>query len=169
MNEFQDLLVSQLRTDVESICLPEGRRVGSPGHRRAREILCGAFARWAASRGVETISKCRTRTTASRSATWQGWSAGRTLGWHHCWWGPTPTAPSMRHAPATTRPKSRSPWLRGSDPCWNAAAWLHSPAGQMWTASSNPSCRSARDDRIVSSSLRPHGALRAAFSRVEIR
>ena len=40
MNELIPSLVSQLRADVESICLPEGRMVGSPGHRRAREILC---------------------------------------------------------------------------------------------------------------------------------
>src|SRR5262245_16191571 len=39
INAPENLLLS-LRTDVESICLPEGRKVGSPGHRRAREVLC---------------------------------------------------------------------------------------------------------------------------------
>jgi len=32
-------LVSALRVDVEAICLPDGRMVGSPGHRLARELL----------------------------------------------------------------------------------------------------------------------------------
>lgn len=31
--------VRQLRADVESICFPRGRVVGSPGHRKARKIL----------------------------------------------------------------------------------------------------------------------------------
>ena len=39
MNDAQGWLLSQLRRDVESICLPEGRVVGSPGHRRARPVL----------------------------------------------------------------------------------------------------------------------------------
>ena len=40
MNEPHPSLVSQLRADVESICLPKGRKVGSPGHRKVREVLC---------------------------------------------------------------------------------------------------------------------------------
>ena len=32
--------VRQLRADVESICFPRGRMVGSPGHRKARKVLC---------------------------------------------------------------------------------------------------------------------------------
>jgi hypothetical protein len=32
--------VRQLRADVESICFPRGRMVGSPGHRQARKVLC---------------------------------------------------------------------------------------------------------------------------------
>ena len=32
-------LVSALRADVEAICLPKGRMVGSPGHRIVRELL----------------------------------------------------------------------------------------------------------------------------------
>ena len=31
----------QLKTDVEAICFPKGRRVGSAGHRKAREFLVG--------------------------------------------------------------------------------------------------------------------------------
>ena len=31
--------VRQLRADVEAICLPRGRVVGSPGHRGARRVL----------------------------------------------------------------------------------------------------------------------------------
>lgn len=30
----------QLRADVEAICFPRGRMVGSPGHRKARKVLC---------------------------------------------------------------------------------------------------------------------------------
>lgn len=30
----------QLRADVESICFPRGRMVGSPGHKKARKVLC---------------------------------------------------------------------------------------------------------------------------------
>jgi hypothetical protein len=32
--------VRQLRADVEAICFPRGRVVGSPGHRKARKVLC---------------------------------------------------------------------------------------------------------------------------------
>jgi hypothetical protein len=32
--------VRQLRADVESICFPRGRMVGSAGHRKARKVLC---------------------------------------------------------------------------------------------------------------------------------
>lgn len=32
--------VRQLRADVEAICFPRGRMVGSPGHRKARKVLC---------------------------------------------------------------------------------------------------------------------------------
>jgi hypothetical protein len=32
--------VRQLRDDVESICFPRGRMVGSPGHKKARKVLC---------------------------------------------------------------------------------------------------------------------------------
>ena len=48
MNELMPSLVSTLNADVDAICLPEGRMVGSPGHRivrgrlarRLREIGC---------------------------------------------------------------------------------------------------------------------------------
>jgi hypothetical protein len=39
MNASKRSLVRQLRTDVASICLPEGRMVGSPGHRIVQERL----------------------------------------------------------------------------------------------------------------------------------
>ena len=39
MNELMPSLVSALRADVDAICLPEGRMVGSPGHRLVRERL----------------------------------------------------------------------------------------------------------------------------------
>ena len=39
MNELMPSLVSALRADVDAICLPEGRIVGSPGHRVVRERL----------------------------------------------------------------------------------------------------------------------------------
>ena len=39
MNELMPSLVSALHADVEAICLPEGRMVGSPGHRIVRERL----------------------------------------------------------------------------------------------------------------------------------
>jgi Peptidase family M28 len=39
MNELKPALVSELRADVDSICLPNGRMVGSPGHRTVRELL----------------------------------------------------------------------------------------------------------------------------------
>ena len=32
--------IRQLRADVDSICFPRGRVVGSPGHRKARKVLC---------------------------------------------------------------------------------------------------------------------------------
>jgi len=32
--------VRQLREDVEAICFPRGRLVGSPGHKKARKVLC---------------------------------------------------------------------------------------------------------------------------------
>ena len=39
MNELMPSLVSALHADVDAICLPEGRMVGSPGHRIVRERL----------------------------------------------------------------------------------------------------------------------------------
>ena len=39
MNELMPSLVSALHADVDAICLPEGRMVGSPGHRVVRERL----------------------------------------------------------------------------------------------------------------------------------
>ena len=39
MNELMPSLVSALRADVDAICLPEGRMVGSSGHRLVRERL----------------------------------------------------------------------------------------------------------------------------------
>lgn len=39
MNELMLSLISALRADVDAICLPEGRMVGSPGHRIVRERL----------------------------------------------------------------------------------------------------------------------------------
>jgi hypothetical protein len=32
--------IRQLRADVEAICFPRGRMVGSPGHKKARKVLC---------------------------------------------------------------------------------------------------------------------------------
>jgi Peptidase family M28 len=39
MNELKLSLVSELRADVDAICLADGRMVGSPGHRTVQELL----------------------------------------------------------------------------------------------------------------------------------